>query len=488
MGTTLHDLHHLRDANSGKRISFVSGNFKIIHAGHIRLLRFAREMADMLVVGVLPHNDFNARVSETDRLENVRSLNMVDYACILDTPLQDALFALQPNVVVKGKEHENLDNPELAVLDRIGSKLVFSSGSTTLLEPVTVGAKIVDAQPSILYPHDYMERHAVCASSLKKLLAAVDGIRVMVVGDVIVDEYINCEPLGMSQEDPTIVVTPSSTHSYLGGAGIVAAHASGLGASVRFFTVCGHDQTADLVSAKLQDYAVEGYIFNDETRPTSLKQRFRCQGKTMLRVSHLRPHALDKRMTRQILQRMLPLLDSTDLLIFSDFNYGCLSPLLVGALSEEARTRNIRIVADSQSSSQLGDVSRFVDTDLLTPTEREARLAVHDFESGMVVLADKLLRKSQARNVVLTLGEAGMLIQQGGTAFTDHLPAMNTTPKDVAGAGDCLLVGMGVGLTVGGDIWHAACLGALAAAVQVGREGNVPLKRQELIACMSGWD
>ena len=67
------------------------------------------------------------------------------------------------------------------------------------------------------------------------------------------------------------------------------------------------------------------------------------------------------------------------------------------------------MVADSQSSSQIGDVSRFTDMMLLTPTEREARLAVHDFESGLVILAEKLRTKSRAKNVILTLGAEGLL-------------------------------------------------------------------------------
>ena len=64
------------------------------------------------------------------------------------------------------------------------------------------------------------------------------------MGDVIADEYISCDPLGMSEEDPTIVVTPISSKTFIGGAAIVAAHAASLGAQVQFFSVVGDDQTA----------------------------------------------------------------------------------------------------------------------------------------------------------------------------------------------------------------------------------------------------
>jgi bifunctional ADP-heptose synthase (sugar kinase/adenylyltransferase) len=144
------------------------------------------------------------------------------------------------------------------------------------------------------------------------------------------------------------------------------------------------------------------------------------------------------------------------------------------------------MVADSQSSSQVGDVSRFQGMRLLTPTEREARLALRDFSSGLVVLAESLRKKARAQDVVVTLGAEGVLIQTHGARpedfITDRLPALNTAPKDVAGAGDSLLIAASMGLAVGADIWQASYLGSIAAACQVGRVGNSPLSAAEVIA------
>ena len=92
-----------------------------------------------------------------------------------------------------------------------------------------------------------MQRHANVPEDFRRILEAMRDVRITVVGDSNVDEYIHCDPLGMSQEDPTIVVRQSTTRRYLGGAGIVAAHASCLVAQVRFATVCGYDDTADFV-------------------------------------------------------------------------------------------------------------------------------------------------------------------------------------------------------------------------------------------------
>jgi sugar/nucleoside kinase (ribokinase family) len=123
---------------------------------------------------------------------------------------------------------------------------------------------------------------------------------------------------------------------------------------------------------------------------------------------------------------------------------------------------------------------------LLKPTEREARLALRDFDSGLVVVAESLGRKAEAENIILTLGQEGLLIhaneKPGGGWLTDKLPSFNTAPRDPAGAGDSLLTCASLALVAGGSIWESAYIGSLAAACQVGRVGNLPLTSNELKA------
>jgi len=289
----------------------------------------------------------------------------------------------------------------------------------------------------------------------------------------------------MSQEDPTIVVTPIVSNKFLGGAAIVAAHARSLGAAtVKFISVTGNDESYTFVADKLIAYGVDAKLFNDTSRPTTLKQRYRAGNKTLLRVSHLRQHKINKNLQRQILDYLLTALVDVDLLVFSDFNYGTLPQELVDEITLECTKRGIMMVADSQSSSQVGDVSRFKNVALLTPTEREARLALGNYEDGLVVLAEALRKKTMANNVVITLGAEGVLIHAAHPGknqwLTDRLPALNTSPKDAAGAGDCLLVCTAMAMVLGRTIWESLYLGSVAAACQVGRIGNIPLTAAEL--------
>ena len=121
--------------------------------------------------------------------------------------------------------------------------------------------------------------------------------------------------------------------------------------------------------------------------------------------------------------------------------------------------------------------------DIVTPTEREIRLSINDFESGLVVLSEKLHKKSKSKYIFTTLGSEGILIYNStqNELLTDNIQALNTNAKDVSGAGDSLLTCSSMAKVVGANIWESAYLGSIAAAIQVSRLGNIPIKKEELL-------
>ncbi|HWZ47459.1 MAG TPA: PfkB family carbohydrate kinase [Herbaspirillum sp.] len=470
------------------KIVLVSGHFNVLHPGHVRLLRFAKECGDRLIVAVESDRIAGnaAHVPEQLRLEGIQSTIWVDEAFLIDSPVAETIARLQPDVVVKGKEHEPHFNAELAVVEAYGGKLLFSSGETLFSSVDLIRRAFYESDPrSIIAPKDYLDRHDIDSAKAAAMLRQFAKLRVCIIGDLIIDEYITCQPLGMSQEDPTIVVTPIDTTRFIGGAGIVAAHAAGLGASVRFVSVTGADDARQFAMERLADSGVVADLVIDEIRPTTRKQRFRSKGKTLLRVSYLHQAAIPIALQNTLLERLETIIGDTDLLVFSDFNYGCLPQPLVDRIAALARSHGVMLAADSQSSSQIGDISRFRDMDLLTPTEHEARVSTRNHQDGLVILAEQVRQQSGARNILLKLGEEGLLVhpvnEPGCDWLTDRLGALNTAPRDVAGAGDSLLIASAMTLACGGNIWEAAYLGSLAAAVQVGRVGNTPIRAKELL-------
>ncbi|MEQ1932915.1 MAG: PfkB family carbohydrate kinase [Fimbriimonadaceae bacterium] len=469
-------------------VVFVSGNFNILHPGHLRLLQFAKECGDFLVVGVNSNRIAGraAILDESLRLEALLANTSVDHTFILDMSAEKFAEQLKPKVIVKGKEHEGKVNAEAAVVAKYGGRLVFGSGDTVFSASNLLREELkVEGNLDLEFPAAFAGRHGISMDTLQEFLRRAQEARICVIGDVIVDEYINCEPLGMSQEDPTVVVTPIGQQSFLGGAGIVAAHCAGMGAKVSYFTVTGDDVWHDFALEKLRQSGVDVVLLKDDTRPTTTKQRYRAKGKTLLRVNHLRQHGISKELQEQLLESLLPRLDASDALVFSDFNYGCLPQQLVDRITAEARKRGLILMADSQCSSQVGDVTRFKQMDLLTPTEMEARVSTRDHESGLVTLAESLRRQAGAKNVFLKLGGEGMMVhaakQCGEDWITDQLPSFNHRPKDTAGAGDSLLAAAAITLALGGDVWQASFLGSLAAACQVSRIGNTPLTPGEML-------
>lgn len=470
------------------RVILVLGNFNILHPGHIRLLRFAKSCGSKLIVGVNNDQIVNNPTynDQQHRADVVASLEYVDQCFIANQDAPSLIAALQPWGVVKGKEYESCGNPEKVVLDSYGGRLIFSSGDTSQKS----SSHFVDESAAPLLDrrklNGYCVRHELSRDKMATLLDKFCQQRVLVIGDTIVDEYMQCNAVGMSQEDPTIVVTPDESKLYLGGAAITAAHVRNLGAqSVGFFTVLGEDSSADFVREKLGQYGVQAHTLIDETRPTTLKKRYRVGKKTLLRVNQVKDHDIDRDLQLRLWAQLEVQLKQSDLVIFSDFNYGVLPQTLVTKVTEYCSKNNILLAADSQTSSQVGDISRFSKVDLVTPTEREVRVALNNTRDGLVVLAEKLRQKMGCNNIIVTLAEEGALIHMptpsaGEPWANDKIPALAANVNDPAGAGDCMLAAASITLASGGSLWAAALIGSVAAACQVSRVGNSPLQHNEL--------
>lgn len=480
------EIFMLAKNRGANKIVFVHGNFNVLHSGHLRFLDFSSSCGDFLVVAINSDTYEKTLVPENLRLVAVQAVEYVDFAFLLNGSLENFIAKLQPNIVVKGREFKEKANVEKKIIESYGGKLIFSSGEIKSSDISLLRKEFSEVHvASIVKPIDYLVRHNFTVQNLTNILKKFSNLNVVVVGDLIVDEYVFCDAIGMSQEDPTIVVKPNKKELFVGGAGIVSAHASMLGSQVTFFTCTNKDEYSDFAEHKLKNYGVKVEIIVDETRRTTVKRRYKALSKTLLRVNHMQEHDISQELCQQHLKQIKLALEDANLLIFSDFNYGVLPQILVEQLIEHCNKKSITIAADSQSSSQLADISRYKNVNLITPTEREARLAVQDFKSGIACLTDSLITKTNVEHLLLTLGHEGVLIchydKLEKCLKTDRLPAFNCLPRDVSGAGDSLLTGTALSLAVGANIWQAAYLGSLVAAFQVSRTGNIPITMQELL-------
>ena len=205
----------------------------------------------------------------------------------------------------------------------------------------------------------------------------------------------------------------------------------------------------------------------------------------MFKVSELINDEISIDLQNKIIKEFKNIVEEIDIIVFSDFNYGILPQNLVDKLIQIAQEKKIFVAADSQSSSQIGDISRFRNSDLLTPTEYEARVSSKNQDDGLVTLSELVRKKAKAKHVLLKLGKEGLLInsfnQNKDNIITDKIESLNKSPVDYAGAGDSMLIVSSMSQKISNDIWISSYLGSLAAALQISRVGNIPLKIDELI-------
>ena len=472
---------------SGKeKIVFVSGKFNIVHPGHLRLLNFAKNCGDKLVVGLLADESDGVVVGFDDRKTAVESLEAVNEVIVTTSEgLVDLLESLKPDVVVKGREYARQFNIEKETVKSYGGRLLFSGGDVTFSSRDLIKREILKQNLFELEREsEFLTARNSSHGKLASVMQKFSNKKGLVIGDVILDEYIYCDPIGMSQEDPTIVVSPTEKKTFLGGAGIVAAHIVGLGAQADLITICGRDDAAEIIKRNLSKYGVGANCVIDDSRPSILTQRFKAEAKTLLRVSDLRSHDISDELINEILHIFVKKLPDLDFLVFSDFNYGALPQILVDKLIELCRHRQVPYFVDSQSSSQVGDVSRFKGAEIIFATEREARIAVNDQKSGLQVVANDLICSAKGNNLFLKLGSEGVLILSDNRKFeTELIQAFNSNPKDVAGAGDAMLATAVLAICSGSSVWEAGYLSSIASAIQVSRAGNIPIQQGEIIAC-----
>jgi len=474
--------------NSKNKTVFISGKFKVIHSGHIRLFLYAKTIGNRLIVGL--DSDGLDASELLWREEFLRNQEFVDDVITFDGDVIKTILNVRPDVVLKGSEFEPQFNLESEAVTKYGGQLIFSSGSTHFSEEDLINKrdnKIIEKNLTI--HNDFLKRNNIDRNALLTQIKNFEKIRVCVIGDLIIDEYINCHPLGMSREEPTVVVTPIDSMKYLGGAGIVAAHTVGLGAETNLITILGEDDIGKWSIDKANQYGVKIHAIVDRNRPTTLKQRYRSGNHTLLKISHISQEEVGTSVQKKIIEKFNEIAPKTDVLILSDFSYGTFSSDTAQRLIATARENGILISADSQTSSQIGNLSQFNGVDLITPTEVEARMELKDHTSGLAIIVEKLRLHMNAGSILLKLGSDGVLLHgtdsQGKVMATDAIPSLNPNPVDTSGAGDSMLAAASLSLAIERNLSKAGLLGSITAAVQISRTGNIPIEHPNLAYMLS---
>ncbi len=473
-----------------KTVIMCHGTFDLVHPGHIRHLLYAKSKADILVASLtsdahISKANFRPFVPQDLRAMNLAALEMVDYVVVDEnpTPLENIRF-LQPDFFAKGYEYSAdgihpRTREEIAELESYGGQVIFTPGdlvmSSSALIEMTPPNLALDKLLALL------QSEGLSFGDLKSALGKMQGVKVHVIGDTIMDSYTYCTLIGGTAKTPTFSVKFERQVDYSGGAAVVAKHLRKAGAEVVFSSVMGNDASKDFVLADLKAIGIQCEIVIDPTRPTTQKNAFITNGYRMLKVDKL-----DNRpITGKVIDQLKAAVAShrTDAVVFSDFRHGIFNRQTIPQLTAAVPKGALR-VADSQVANRWGNILEFQDFDLITPNEREARFALGDQDSTIRPLAMDLYIKSQCKTLILKLGERGIITYRAPNPEVRSFFTVDSFANkvvDAVGAGDALLAYATLSLVATRSSVVGSIMGSFAAAISCEHDGNRPIAPEEVL-------
>ncbi|HSI72862.1 MAG TPA: PfkB family carbohydrate kinase, partial [Fimbriimonas sp.] len=279
-----------------------------------------------------------------------------------------------------------------------------------------------------------------------ELLRLFQGRRALVVGDLMLDEYIFGKATRISQEAPVMVVRQTSTRAVPGGAANVAANIFALGGRPSLLGVVGDDLAGRMLAESLENLS-ESQLVTDPSRPTTRKLRVLANhSHQVLRIDHEEEKSVGPEVEQELLRRFEALLPQAQVILISDYQKGCVTPKLIETIVAQGRQAGVPVVANPKPKSlpyykgaALVSLNRFEAGEALGVS---SGLTDEQAEESALRLRDKL----QVERILITLGGSGM-VAAGAAAY--RADAIKVAVYDEAGAGDTVIATIALGVATG---------------------------------------
>jgi len=302
--------------------------------------------------------------------------------------------------------------------------------------------------------------------------SALDKVRVLVVGDVMLDRYWFGDVSRISPEAPVPIVRIEKREARLGGAANVARNAAALGAHAGLLGVVGADEAGDEVAQLLEGGGIHSYLKRDAAISTIIKLRVIGRQQQMVRIDF--EEAPTDTVLRDKLVQFKALLNDYDVIVLSDYAKGSL--VNVADMVSAARAAGKVVMVDPKGD----DFTRYTGATVLTPNKSEMRRIVGDWrsEEELTAKAQKMRSDLKLDALLLTRSEEGMTLYTEGQQF--HMPAQAREVFDVSGAGDTVIATMAAMLGAGASWQEAVQTANRAGGIVVGKLGTATVTREEL--------
>ncbi len=486
----------------GETIVHCHGCFDIVHPGHLRYLQFASHQGDVLIVSITSDDGIEKAdgtrpyVPQELRAESLAAIEFVSHVIIADDPTAEPIInAIKPDVYIKGKEYENSNHAgflsERKLVESLGGSVIFSSGDIVFSSTEIV--QELETNHTNTCIDDTTRLHACCSrwgvdyTWARQITNSFAGKRVAVVGDAICDQYMFCDATGIASDAPVLSLRQLKQTIYPGGAAIIACHLRALGAEPHLITTIADDEATKQIIATLDEQGISHTTFTTrQTLPT--KRRYLVDTQNVLKVEHAQSLPMDSTTQRKALAVLSELRTTLDAVIFADFGYGTItSPLITQSVDTLRPHVPVITGAISGVRRTLLAMNRF---DLVTPTERELRSVMGDFEQSLPNVASRVMKQLNIPNMAVTMGRRGAVLFHpreddpaqwfNSRLRSEYMPALTNRAIDPVGAGDAMLATMTLALTCNATLPQANYLGAAQAAVAITKLGNQPVNTNEL--------
>jgi rfaE bifunctional protein nucleotidyltransferase chain/domain len=474
---------------SGKKVALCHGVFDLMHPGHVVHFREARELADILIVTITPDRLVNKGLgrpifNQQLRLDTLSALQYVDYVGLNEWPTAvETIRLIKPDFYVKGSDYADkgvdvtgkISEEETAVREA-GGRLVltggFRSSSSFLIN------RFFSVYPEVTqeYLHRMRQKHSgdEIVGQLKKL----SDLKVLVVGEAILDEYFYCIPLGKTPKDTIVATKYESNERFAGGAVATANHLAGLCREVTLLTATGPDDEEDaFLRGKLRP-AVTMDSLRTSDRPTVRKRRFLEPHfmTKMFEIQYLDDSPIGPRDEEAFGAKLQALLAHHDFVVVNDFGHGLLTPKLRRLLSHSRKFLALNTQSNSANHG-FNAVTNYARADYVAIDEPELRLAARSRYGDLREESARLRKALKAATFLVSRGHRGSAVLTG--SGWEETPPLATKVIDRTGAGDALFaitspcVFRGLAPDVLGLV--ANCAGAMAVEIVGNREPVDPV-------------
>jgi len=468
---------------AGERVVLCHGVFDLLHIGHIRHFEQARSKGDILVVTLTPDRYVNKGVNrpafpEKLRAEAIAALGMIDFVGINQwATAVETLRLLQPDVYCKGSEYRKnqVDAkshmlPEVAEAQKLAIVMEYTedivSSSSTLIN------RYFSPFPSETdeWLEGFKQKHR--AEAIIDKIEALRSLKVLVVGEAIIDEYIYCAAMGKSTKDPVLACLYQETESIAGGSLAVANHVAGFCDKVRLVTCLGdRERREGFVRSALQSN-IEPVLLTKNDSPTIHKRRIvdeYTQNK-LLELYIMEDRPISGANAQELNETITEGLEGWDVIIAIDFGHGLFTPSLIETLCSGARF--LAVNAQSNAGNRgFNPISRYRRADYICLANHEinieARMREGDLRQHVIDVAERV----DCPRFTVTMGREGSLHYEKGHGFVE-VPALATQVADRVGAGDSVLALTSL-LVAQGTSWDiTGFVGNVAGAQMVSVLGN----------------